>query len=60
MNNMKEMNVNEMEQVNGGNFIGDVKDLMLKTIPDPFTPFVPYNPAGPDPLVHAIPLPWKP
>ncbi len=38
---MKELNMNEMEQVNGGNFIDDVKDVLKTIFPDPFAPGYP-------------------
>ena len=31
--NMRELNMNEMEQVNGGNILDDVKDLLNKLFP---------------------------
>ena len=46
-----ELNMNEMEQVNGGNFFSDVKDLLLKLIPDHFEIGKPINPATPEPVI---------
>jgi len=48
--NEKELNINEMEQVSGGNIIGDIKDVLKKILPDnPFTPKIPQpdNPIFP-------------
>jgi len=39
-----EMNLNELEQVNGGDFIDDVKDALKKLIPKPFAPEEPIIP----------------
>ena len=43
-----ELNMNEMEQVNGGTFFSDVKDLLLKLIPDPFDPMKRIDPPIPE------------
>ena len=51
-----EMNLNELEQVNGGNFVVDVKGYLKKIfdpskpepiIPDPFVPETPIVPTLP-------------
>ena len=47
----KNMNANEMEQVNGGNFIDDMKDILNKIFPDVKDPRKPIIPIIPDPII---------
>lgn len=66
MKNMKEMeneklSLNELEQVNGGNLLDDVKDALKKlnpfknepTIPNPLNPETP-DPIVPDPIARGL------
>jgi len=48
-----EMKVNELEQVNGGNSLDDVKDVLKKLIPNPFAPAPekPIFPIIPEPVI---------
>jgi len=46
-----EMNMNELEQVNGGNFLDDVKDVLKRLIPNPFAPEKPLVPMIPEPVI---------
>lgn len=47
------MNLNELEQANGGDFIDDVKDVLKKLNPfknePPIT--IPLNPEKPEPII---------
>ena len=45
-----EMNINELEQVNGGNFLDDVKGYLKKI----------FNPTKPEPIIPNIPDPFVP
>ena len=48
-----DMNLNELEQVNGGNFLDDIKDALKKIIPNPFEPPKPVIPIPkfPEPVI---------
>ena len=43
-----ELKANEMEQVNGGNFFDDIKNVLGIIIPKPFDPKTPTKPIIPD------------
>ena len=45
------MNANEIEQVNGGNFIDTMKDILNKIFPDPKEPKKPIIPDFPQPVM---------
>ena len=46
-----ELKLNEMEQISGGNFIDDVKDVLKKIFPNPLEPTKPVVPIIPEPLI---------
>ena len=46
-NEMK-LDMNELEQANGGNFLDDIKDILKKIIPNPFAPKEPLFPNLPE------------
>ena len=49
--NTDKMNLNELEQANGGNFVTDVKEYFKKLIPNPFAPEKPIIPDYPKPII---------
>ena len=46
-----ELKVNEMEQVNGGNSLDDIKNVLRIIVPKPFDPKIPTKPIIPDQLI---------
>ena len=49
-----ELKVNQMEQVTGGNFLDDAKEVLkkiIKNIPNPFEPKKPELPIKPNPVI---------
>ena len=56
--NTDKMNLNELEQVNGGNFLDDIKDILKKLNPFKNEPTIkiPLNPDKPEPMIpnHVI------
>ena len=54
--NEKELNINDMEQVSGGNIIDDIKDVLKKVLPgDPKYPTIPLIPKPEDPIFPRMP-----
>ncbi len=52
--NTDKMNLNELEQVNGGNFLDDIKDILKKLNPFKNEPTIkiPLNPDKPEPMIQ--------
>lgn len=46
-----ELKLNEMEQISGGSFIDDVKDVLKKIFPNPLESPKPTVPIIPEPLI---------
>ena len=46
-----ELNANEMEQVNGGNFYTDMETILKIIIKEPVKPMIPSIPTTPAPVV---------
>ena len=49
--NMKTMELNEMEQVNGGNFFADLEEVLRKIFAEPSSPAQPADPSTPKPAI---------
>lgn len=51
--NTDKMNMNELEPVNGGNFLDDMKDILKKLNPFKNEPIItiPLNPEKPEPMI---------
>ena len=49
--NTEKMNLNELEQANGGNFLDDIKEALKRLIPNPFAPEKPIIPDYPKPII---------
>ena len=51
--NTDKMNLNELEQANGGNFLDDIKDILKKLNPFKNEPTItiPLNPEKPEPMI---------
>ncbi len=45
-----EMKVNEMEQVNGGNFFADLEEVLRRIFAEPAKPTTPNAPTSPEPV----------
>ncbi len=48
---MKTMELNEMEQVNGGNFFADLEEVLRKIFAEPSSPARPADPSTPKPAI---------
>ena len=48
---MKTMELNEMEQVNGGNFFADLEEDLRKIFAEPSSPAQPADPSTPKPAI---------
>ena len=49
--NTDKMNLNELEQASGGNFLDDIKEALKRLIPNPFAPEKPIIPDYPKPII---------
>ncbi len=49
--NMKTMELNEMEQVNGGNFFADLEEVLRKNFAEPSSPAQPDGQTTPKPAI---------
>ena len=50
MTDIKKMNENDMEQVNGGNFFADLEDVLRRIFADDAKPTQQNNPTSPEPV----------
>lgn len=46
-----ELNMNEMEQVNGGNFFADLEEVLRRIFQEPAKPTIPSIPNSPNPVI---------
>ena len=46
-----ELNMNEMEQVNGGNFFADLEEVLRRIFQNPTKPDIPDRPISPNPVM---------
>ena len=49
--NMTTMELNAMEQVNGGNFFADLEEVLRKIFAEPSSPAQPADPSTPKPAI---------